>query len=160
MVGDVQRETRAWKLFNLLPFMLLRRVPGQSHVSKDELHARFNKFGDGQGAELLDEALLSTTVDVPRSLSVGSAERRAEAAERKVMLGEVSRARQCLTGAALALGTEETFQSMQNRRPQAHFSGGERVPPRSTSQHRSQGVLAVFEVGTSRVVTRTGWMHL
>ena len=25
-------------------------------MSKDELHARFNKFGDGQWAELLDEA--------------------------------------------------------------------------------------------------------
>ena len=61
-------------------------------MSKDELHARFNKFGDGQWAELLDEALRSTTVNVPRSLSVDSAERRAEAAERKVMLGEVSRA--------------------------------------------------------------------
>ena len=118
MVGDVQRETRAWKLFTLLPFMLLRRVPGQSHVSKDELHARFNKFGDGQWVELLDEAHRSTTVFVPRSPSVDSAERGAEAAERKVMLGEVSRARQCLTGAALAPGTEERFQTMQNRRPQ------------------------------------------
>ena len=159
MVGDVQRETRAWKLFTLLPFRLLRRVPGQSHVSKDELHARFNEFGDGQWAELLDEALQPTTVNVPRSMSVDSAERRAEAAERKVMLGEVSRARQCLTGAALAPGTEEA----KPRAPgldQANFSGGERVPPRSTGQHRSQGVLAVFEVGTSRVFTRTRWMHL
>ena len=78
----------------------------------------FKKFGDGQWAELLDEALRSTTVNVPRNLSVDSAERRAGAAERKVMLGEVSRARQCLTEAALALGIEETFQSMENRRPQ------------------------------------------
>ena len=58
-------------------------------MSKDELHARFYKFGDGQWAELLDEALRSTTANVTRSLSVDSAERRAEAAERKVMLGEV-----------------------------------------------------------------------
>ena len=46
------------------------------------------------------------------------------------MLCEVSRARQCLTGAALAPGIEETFQTMQNRRPQVatrpHLSGGER----------------------------------
>ena len=55
-------------------------------MSKDELHARFNKFGDGQWAELLDEALGSTTVNA-RILLVDSAERRAEAAERKVMLG-------------------------------------------------------------------------
>ena len=89
--------------------MLLRRVPRQSHVSKDELHARFHKFGDGQWADLLDE-LRSTTVNVFRSLLVDSAERRAEGAEWKVMLGEVSRARQCLTGAALAPGVVETFQ--------------------------------------------------
>ena len=159
MVGDVQSETRAWKLFTLLPFMLLRRVPGQSQVSKDELHARFNKFGDGQWAELLDEALRSTNVNVPRSLLVDSAERRAEAAKRKVMLGEVSRARQGFTGAALAPGTEKAKPTAPGL-DQANFSGGERVPPRSTSQHRSQSVLAVFEVGTSRVFTRTRWMHL
>ena len=47
-----------------------------------------------------------------------SLERRAEAAYQKVKLGEVSRARQCLTGAALAPGTDATFNMMQNRRPQ------------------------------------------
>ena len=87
-------------------------------MSKDELHARFNKFGDGQWVELMDEAHRSTTVFVTKSPSVDSAERRAEAAEQKVMLGEVSRVHQCLTGAALALGTEKRFQTMQNRRLQ------------------------------------------
>ena len=43
---------------------------------------------------------------------------RAEAALRKVRVGEVSRARQCLTGAMLAPGTEQTFFQMQSRRPQ------------------------------------------
>ena len=32
--------------------------------------------------------------------------------------GGVSRVRLCLTGASLAPGTEETFDAMQNRRPQ------------------------------------------
>ena len=45
-------------------------------------------------------------------------ERRAEAACQKVKLGEVSRARLCLTGASLAPGTDETFDAVQNRRPQ------------------------------------------
>ena len=44
--------------------------------------------------------------------------RRADAACRKVQMGEVSRARQCLTGAALAPGSEATFTEMQSRRPQ------------------------------------------
>ena len=79
--------------FTLLPFMLLRRVPGQSYVRKDELHARFDKFVDGQWGDLQDEARQSTTVKVSRSPLADSVERRAEAAEQKVMLGEVSRAR-------------------------------------------------------------------
>ena len=33
-------------------------------------------------------------------------------------LGEVSRARQCLTGASVAQGNEESFRAMQDRRPQ------------------------------------------
>ena len=81
-------------------------APSSRKVTREQ--GRFNKFWDGQWAELLDEAFRSTTVNVPRNLLVDSAERRAE----------VSRARQCLTGAVLALRIEETFQSMQNRRPQ------------------------------------------
>ena len=34
-------------------------------------------------------------------------------------MGEVSRARQCLTGATLAPGTQETLREVQNKRPQA-----------------------------------------
>ena len=45
-------------------------------------------------------------------------ERRAEAACQKVKLGEVSKALLCLTGASLPPGTDETFDAMQNRRPQ------------------------------------------
>ena len=50
---DARMETRVWKLFALLPFMLLRRPKGQQKVGKDELRARFDKFGSGQFAELL-----------------------------------------------------------------------------------------------------------
>ena len=40
-------------------------------------------------------------------------ERRAFAACRKVQAGEVTRARQCLTGASVAPGTDETFRALQ-----------------------------------------------
>ena len=43
---------------------------------------------------------------------------RGRAACQKVQLGEVSRARQFLTGASVAQGNEEAFRAMQDRRPQ------------------------------------------
>ena len=47
-----------------------------------------------------------------------SSDQKARVAEQRVRVCEVSRARQCLTGAALAPGSEATFQEMQHRRPQ------------------------------------------
>ena len=91
---------------------------GQRNVGKDELCARFDKFGAGQWAELLEEAQHSVASSHNRIPTEDTVERRADAALRKVKVGEVSRARQCLTGATLAPGTEETFHRMQSRRPQ------------------------------------------
>ena len=47
-----------------------------------------------------------------------STSERAAAAYAKVQLGEITRARQCLTGAALAPGTEATYRQLQDKRPQ------------------------------------------
>ena len=68
--------------------------------------------------ELMREATASVSNEHRVSPSRDSDQPRAEAACRKVQLGEVSRARQCLTGASLAPGTEATFREMQSRRPQ------------------------------------------
>ena len=51
--------------------------------------------------------------------TVMTPETRAKVACQRVRVGEVSRARQCLTGAALAPGSQETLLEMQNKRPQA-----------------------------------------
>ena len=101
-------QIRAWKAFTLLPFMLLRRSQGRRNVGKDELCARFDKFGAGQWGELLEEAQNSVASSHNRIPTEDTMERRADAALRKVKVGEVSRARQCLTGATLAPGTEES----------------------------------------------------
>ena len=93
--------------------MLLRRSQGQRNVGKDELCARFDKFGAGQWVELLDEAQHSVASSHPNSTGGHNG-----TASRKVKVGEVSRARQCLTGATLAPSTEDTFHRMQSRRPQ------------------------------------------
>ena len=47
------REERAWKLFGLIPVMLLHRPRGCGSVGKQELAERANKFGRGQWRELL-----------------------------------------------------------------------------------------------------------
>ena len=116
---DTLMETRGWKLFILLPFMLLRRPHGHAKVGKDELCRRFDKFAAGQWADLLLEGHQSSAQGVEAThIGADSIERRAAAACQKIKLGEISRARQCLTGASLAPGTEATFQLLQARRPQ------------------------------------------
>ena len=45
---DPVKEVRAWKLFSLLPFWLLRKPLGQGRVGKAELSNRFELFTGGQ----------------------------------------------------------------------------------------------------------------
>ena len=116
--NDHTMEARAWKLFLLLPFMLLRKARGVGKVVRDELSRRFDKFSEGQWRTLLEEARRAVQMDCPRVATSITPERRAQAACEKVRLGEVSRARQCLTGAALAPGYEDLFRASQDRRSQ------------------------------------------
>ena len=87
-------------------------------VCKSELCRRMAMFCQGAWEELMHEAFASVSNERRLSPSGDSDQRRAEVACRKVQLGEVSRARQCLTGASLAPGTEATFREIQSRRPQ------------------------------------------
>ena len=114
----VTKETQSWKLFCLLPFWLLRRPQSKGRVGKAELTKRFEQFDNGQWAKLHEEAE-RCVLGFPQRHHTMTNEERARAAEQCVQEGEVSRARQCLTGAALAPGTDATFQEMQRRRPQA-----------------------------------------
>ena len=108
---DTLMETRGWKLFILLPFMLLRRPHGQGRVVSKVSQVRRRAVG-WRGT--------SPVLKVWRRPHIGadSIESRAVAACQKIKLGEISRARQCLTGASLAPRTEATFQLLQARRPQ------------------------------------------
>ena len=79
-----------------------------------------NLFTTGEWGRLWHEVLSTVRA---QSLTSGprgpkTEEQRALAACRKVQLGEVTRARQCLTGAALTLESEATFQETQSKRPQ------------------------------------------
>ena len=86
-------------------------------MGKTELTNRFEKFAAGQWEAWFQEAVDATRSDKPR-VPVEMTEARAQAACQKVRLGQVSRARQCLIGAALAEGNDHTFRQLQDRRPQ------------------------------------------
>ena len=111
------RTEHEWKLFCLLPFWLLSRPGSKGHVGKAELTKRFVSFGEGPWMKLYREA--SQDVFIPRQQHGPKFnEQKVRVAVRRVRCGEVSRALQCLTGAALAPGIEAPFQEMQRRRPQ------------------------------------------
>ena len=100
--------------------LFLRGPRSVGKVSKHEACHRNNLLTTGEWGMLWHEAL--TTVHA-QSLTSGprgllTKEQRAASACRKVQLGEVTRARRCLTGTALALGSEPTFREMQSKRPQ------------------------------------------
>ena len=116
--NDQVMEERAWKLFCLLLVWLLRRSPGDDRVSKEDLCRRFDLFAEGHWDTLCDGAVAAITTSAPqRERHERTIEERAMAACRKVQLGEVSRARQCLAGAALAPGNLDTLRELQSKRP-------------------------------------------
>ena len=113
---------RAWKLFLLAPRMLLvRPAHRQGPRGREELLARAATFEQGEWTSLIENArqLPVPTESPSKSDEVLAAERR-ERACAKVRIGEVSRARQILTAAEFAPGTEDTFHAL---------TGPERRPP-------------------------------
>ena len=115
---DVTKETRPWTLFCSLPYRLHCRLQSNGCVGTADLSRRFDQIrertmgnvarGSRTGRSRISSVLHAMTL-----------EQKAKAAEQCVREGEVSRARQCLTGAALAPGNDATFQETQPRRPQA-----------------------------------------
>ena len=79
---------------------------------------RFDKFSEGRWLTLLEDARRAAQTERPLCPTNRTTERKAHEACQKVRLGEVSRARQCLTGADFAPGNEDTLRALQDRRPQ------------------------------------------
>ena len=103
---DAVRQERGWKLFMLLPRMLLHRLPGGGLISKEKLVGRFQMFAGGEWIPLLRA---SATCDEQAARARhrkchrdgDDVERRIMRAGRLVELGELSSARQALEGAAV-----------------------------------------------------------
>ncbi len=112
---DNPGRARAWKLFSLVPRLLLHRPPGERFVPKEELGRRCERFAAGRWTELLGE---SCAVREPRIRSSRpSEEQRALRAEMFVELGELSSGRQSLESAELAPGNQATLDALQGPRP-------------------------------------------
>ena len=113
-----ERQSKGWKLFLLLPRMLLFRPHRGGLIPKQRLLDRFLLFSRGSWTELLiqsrDHAEAARTGSIRRRRShVDTQQRRAERAQTLVLMGEVSAGRQALDGASLAPGTtQETLEQV------------------------------------------------
>ena len=108
--------------------MLLNKPKGWGSVGRDELALRVDRFLRGEWLTLLEDA----RANMPKlrsgenSLDVTADKQRRGAAQSRVERGQVSRARQELTGATLAPKTDETLRELQGRRPQEMIPGNSR----------------------------------
>ena len=97
-------------------------------LARDELALRADRFARGLWFELLEDAQSHVPVR-PRSNPQDQTQenvRRGRAAQSRVERGQVSRARQELTGAALAPQMADTLRELQEKRPVAQVR---EIPP-------------------------------
>ena len=104
---DERAQCRGWKLFLLLPRMLLFRPPRGGNIPKQRLVDRFTAFSQGDSELLLRESegcdgAASRGFQRRRRNQIDTPERRADRAQSLIMIGEVSAGRQALEGAPLA----------------------------------------------------------
>ena len=102
-------QCRGWKLFLLMPRMLLFRNPRGSKIPTQRLIARFAAFSRGERDKLLIE---SESCDVAASRGFqrrrrtrsDTLERRADRAQSLIMMGDVSAGPHALKGAPIGTG--------------------------------------------------------
>ena len=122
---NVLKQERGWKLFLLIPRLLLNRPARGGLISRRKLRERFEKFAQGRWVELQvafaavedDAQTRRSRVSRTRSDSVGH---RVARAESLAHLGDLSAARTALEGAPCAPGDDITLRGLQDerRRPQ------------------------------------------
>ena len=115
---NAQHSARAWKLWFLLPRMLLQRPPGVRNLPKDEWRERIAHFQEGRWATLLQHVTRPPGTNQPRD-DTEDLNRRAHRARHLIHHGELSAARQALTASSLAPGTPSTLAELRDpaRRP-------------------------------------------
>jgi len=116
---------RCWALVLLLERLLLRTTATRGRAGEREFEERFRKFWSGEWDALLAE-IAPRAPPRPRAPSTPTLDERGEAARHHCHLGEVSRARSRLDGAAIAPGDETTLALLRERPSQPGPLG---VPP-------------------------------
>ena len=99
---DPVAETRAWKLFRLIPMLLFHRPRHSGTVGRNELAQRADDFARGSWRELWTAAREHPNPGVRHQGDEDANSRRRAAAQSRVERGQVSRARHELTGKAAA----------------------------------------------------------
>ena len=122
--SDSVKENRGWKLFFLLPRLLLFRPPRGGLVPKARLQERVSMFSAGDWLTLLETSLEASVTGTTarcrrRRGKQDTIQARAARALGLVHMGELSNARQALEGDSLAPGTEKTWKALtdEERRP-------------------------------------------
>ena len=117
---------RSWKLWLLLPRMLLHRPPGIRTISKPNWRLRITQFQEGEWTALLRNAAAANPPTADGSTGqrrtlpeTPNLEQRTRRARQLVHQGELSAARQALTAGPLAPSTAATLQELRDpaRRP-------------------------------------------
>ena len=124
--GNVEQEIRAWKLFMLVPRMLITKLPRGGAVSRAKLDERCGAFARGEWMLLVKasraDAQSNSTATLRRRRREERGDELGRRAKRALQLthwGELSSARQALEGALVAPGNEETRAQLTDpsRRP-------------------------------------------
>ena len=151
---DGAAREAAWKLFLLAPRLLLARCRDTGPVGRAALLRRVELFESGLWEQLLEEARAGAPTGQRNPPRTNSAVLE-EACER-VRQGQLSRARQALTAAALAPGTDETLQALSDptRRPPSRHR---EIPAEVLSHEPAEAVtLSVQQVAESLRSARRG----
>ena len=118
--GDRTRSAAGWRLFMLLPRLLIFRPPRGGLVPKSQLSERFQAFSHGDCEGHVSVALKSRSRRRRRNQSAEQdLERRVARAESLVHLGELSAARLALEGDSVAPDDDVTLSVLRDpeRRP-------------------------------------------
>ena len=116
--GNPVQLERGWKLFLLLPRMLLHRPQRGGLISKSKLTERFDKFARGEWVQLIHASVQCdeqvAVIRRRKGRRGDDLERRAIRALNFVRVGELFSARQALEGAEVAPGTEDTLKKLSD----------------------------------------------
>ena len=153
---DEAARVRAWKLFLLLPRLLLARSAQIGADGRAAFMRRIELFRQGRVDELHAQSEVEHKQAHPRRRGGDNEEARAAAACAKVRRGQLSRARQMLTAAALAPGNAATLEALTDpaRRPPHPL----RSPAPEVLQYRpsEEVVLTAHQVGEALRTSQRG----